>query len=134
MEAIQVDSKLGAFGALLVDLTEIETPPRRICVITEYVGTLYYLAAEIEGRGLACPLLHGGMNYDDRRESLTVFANTGGILLASRAVMTEGIDLRHLTDVVLYDLPASPLALQVVLGRFDRRPRLDRSARHAPDA
>ncbi len=34
--------------------------------------------------------------------------------------MTEGIDLRHVTDVVLYDLPANELALHVVLGRFDR--------------
>lgn len=131
LEVIQVDSKLDAFGALLGYLTEIETLPRRICVISEYLGTLYYLAAEINGRGLACPLLHGGMRYEDRLEFVTKFVNTGGILVATIAVMTEGVDLRHVTDVILYDLPANELALHVVLGRFDRLGRTNQLNVHA---
>ena len=83
------------------------------------------------GGGLACPLLHGGMRYDDRRESVAMFANTGGILLGSAAVMTEGIDLRHVTDVVFYDLPANELALHRVLGRFDRFGRTNQLNVHA---
>ena len=32
----------------------MKTPSTRICVRTEYLRTLYYLAAEIEGLGLTC--------------------------------------------------------------------------------
>ena len=45
IEAISSDSKLDALGGLLSHLTEAKTPPRQICVLTEYVGTLYYLVA-----------------------------------------------------------------------------------------
>jgi hypothetical protein len=121
LEAIQVDSKLTAFGGLLGDLTRTGTPPaRRICVLTDYLSTLYYLAAEIEGRELASPMLHGTMPHEDRQESLRVFRNEGGILVATRAAMSEGLSLSDVTDLVLYDLPADRLALQEILGRFNR--------------
>jgi hypothetical protein len=34
--------------------------------------------------------------------------------------MTEGITLGDTTDLVLYDIPPGKIALQQVLGRFDR--------------
>ncbi len=119
IEEINGDSKLGAFGVLLSHLNEANMPSRRIWVLTEYLGTLYYLAAEIEGLGLACRLLHGGMSPEDRHRSLALFSSAGGILVATRAVMT-GLSLREVTDLVLYDVPISKLALQEVLARFDR--------------
>ena len=89
-------------------------------MLTDFVATCYYLVAEIEGRGLSCQLLHGGMGSDDRLRSLTTFATTGEILVTTRAVMAEGIDLKHVTDFILYDIPRSKDALQQVLGRVDR--------------
>ncbi len=120
IEAISGDSKLDAFGRLLSDLNEAKMPVRRICVITQFVGTLYYLAAEIEGRGMACQLLHGGMGAEDRHKSLTLFLDSGVILVATMAVMTEGFVLPEVTDLILYDVPGSKILLQQVLGRFDR--------------
>ena len=100
--AIRVDSKVVAFGGLLTQLIEAKKSATRICVLTEFLTTCYYLVAEIEGRGLACQLLHGGMGPDDRLRSLTTFATKGEILIATRAVMAEGINLSHVTDFVLY--------------------------------
>lgn len=130
LEAIQVDSKLDAFGSLLANLTHVETSPRWICVLTDYLSTLYYLAAEIEKRGLACLLLHGGMGHEARQESLRMFANTGGVLVATRA-MTEGLSLPDVTDLVLYDLPGSRDAFQKVLGWLDRFGRTKQLTIHA---
>jgi len=131
VDAIGSDSKLNAFSELLNHLDKSKMPSRRICVLTEYLATLYYLAAETEGRGIVCRLFHGGMQYEDRRERLTVFANTGGVLIATRAVMTEGLNLPDVTDLVLYDLPANERALQVVLGRFDRFGKTSQLTVHA---
>ena len=128
--AIKVDSKVIAFGGLLAQLIEAKTPATRICVLTDFLATCFYLVAEIEGRGLTCQLLHGGMDSDDRLRSLTTFLGTGEILIATRAVMAEGLNLSHVTDLVLYDAPESKHALQQVLGRFDRFGRLSQLRVH----
>lgn len=119
IEALGGDSKLSAFSALLTRLTQVTGPPIRILVLTEYVGTLYYLAAEIEGRGMACQLLHGGMDMDERHRSLQLFSETGGILVATLAAMW-GFELSQVTDLVLYDIPGSKTALYVALSRVER--------------
>ena len=46
--------------------------------------------------------------------------------MATGAVMVEGVDLREVTDLVIYDMPGSRLALQQLLGRFDRLGRRSR--------
>jgi len=120
VEALQGDSKLSAFGGAVSQLNGGMAPVSSICVLTDYLATLYYLSAEIEGRGWNYRLLHGGMSSTDRYESLGIFSDAGGILVATRAVMTEGVSLRDVTDLVLYDLPGSEVALREVLGRFDR--------------
>jgi superfamily II DNA or RNA helicase len=119
IEAIDGDSKLDAFGGVLSELGA-KMPFRRICVLTQYLGTLYYLAAEIEGRGMACQLLHGGLNAEDRHKSLTLILDSGVLLVGTIAVMTEGFALPEITDLILYDVPWSTIWLQQVLGRFDR--------------
>lgn len=122
--AIQIDSKAVAFGGLLTQLIEAKRPATRICVLTEFLATCYYLVAEIEGRGLACQLLHGGMGSDDGHDALTKFSTTGEILVTTRAVMAEGINLSLVTDLILYDVPNSREGLQQILGRVDRFGRL----------
>ncbi len=126
IEEIGGDSKLKAFGDLLAQFNEVEMPSRRICVVTNYLGTLYYLAAEIEDQGRACQLLHGGMSAEERQAVLAQFSVTGTILTATAAMLQEGIALPEVTDLVLYDIPSSKIALQVVLGRFDRFGRMNR--------
>ncbi len=68
IEDAEVDSKLRTFAQLLSDLTAMKTPSRRICVVTDYRASLYYLAAEIEGRAMTCQLLHGDMGNEDVTE------------------------------------------------------------------
>ena len=45
----------------------------RICVVTDNLATLHYLAADVESRGQLYRLLHGGMNTEDRVRSLAEF-------------------------------------------------------------
>ncbi|MFA6244704.1 MAG: DEAD/DEAH box helicase [Candidatus Hydrogenedentales bacterium] len=117
--AIEADSKLEAFDRILRDL-DARQAPRRICVFTDHVTTLYYLSAEIEGLGLSCRLFHGGMTPNERQDSLTSFSEGHGILVGTSAVMTEGVSIDQVTDLVLYDVPRSLLLIQQLLGRFDR--------------
>ena len=123
IEVLSGDSKLAAFGEWLNHLNQIKTPSQRICVIAEFRATLFYIAAEIEGRGLKYQLLHGEMRSDERAQSLQSFSIGNGILVATSAVMT-GTDLSYVTDLMLYDIP-NGIGLQQVLGRFNRFGRLN---------
>lgn len=120
IETAGSDSKLAAFVALLGHVEAARTESTRICVLTEYVGTLFYLAAEMETLGKACQVFHAGMSAESRQNTLAVFSRDGGVLTATRAALSEGVALAEVTDLVLYDVPGSSDALQQVLGRFDR--------------
>ena len=118
LETIEIDSKLTAFDGLLSGLDEVQAP-KRICILTEYIATLYYLAAEIESLGLPCVLLHSGMTNLDRQESLTAAIQGQSILLATYAV-AEGYNFGQVTDLILYDVANNEARLRQALGRFDR--------------
>jgi superfamily II DNA/RNA helicase len=118
--ALRVDSKVNSLGDLISNLSIPQIPDMRICVLTDSLATCYYLAAEIEGRGISYQLLHSGMDPEERRTSLRRFLASQGILIATGASMTSGIDLSTATDLVLYEIPVSRSAIDRVLGRFDR--------------
>ena len=120
IEASTSDSKLKAFGELLTGIHGPNAPSRQVVVLTDFVATLFYLAADIEGRGMACQLLHGSMGFEERVRSLELSSTEGGTLVATRAVIGQGIDLRRLQRLVLYDPQLSSPAVEQVLGRFDR--------------
>jgi hypothetical protein len=122
IDASASDSKLNAFGALLSRIDQ-ESAGRRILVLTDFRATLFYLAAEIEERGLACQFLHGSMDTEERVRSFESFSSVGGILVATRAAI-EGLDGREISDLVLYDVPRTDVALKKVLSRFDRLGRV----------
>jgi superfamily II DNA or RNA helicase len=120
LEAMATDSKVAAFRGLMIDLAlEKRAPGRMICVTTDFLATLYYLAAEVEEQGLAYSLINSRMPYEDRLKSLATFENTGSILLATTGAL-RGIDLPNVTDLVPYDLPDSDRLLYVLLTRSDR--------------
>lgn len=120
IEGLGSDSKLSAFGALLNRIEAPKAASTRICVFTEFAATLFYVAAEVENLGSASRLLHGRMSNEDRQSALTKFSGDGGILMATRAALSEGDALGEVTDLVMYDVPDGKDALQQVLGRFDR--------------
>jgi ERCC4-related helicase len=60
------------------------------------------------------------MSSEERDCSLTLFSENGGILVATKAVMTEPLSLREVTELVFYDVPASKVAMQEVIARCDR--------------
>jgi ERCC4-related helicase len=120
LETAGSDSKLAGLVALLRHIDALKSSAARICVLTEYLGTLFYLAAEIESRGKTCHVFHGGMDAEERQRTLARFKHDGGILAANRAAMSEGVALSEVTDLVMYDIPGSPAALERVVARVDR--------------
>jgi superfamily II DNA or RNA helicase len=120
IEKLSKDSKLLVLVGLVNNLKMTDLSPRRVCVLTDYVATLFYVAAEIETLGNPLFILHGAMSFEDRQSSIDRFRSVGGVLIATSAIMSEGVALPDVTDLVFYDIPASPTVVQQILGRFDR--------------
>jgi superfamily II DNA/RNA helicase len=120
LEAPGSDSKAATLVTLLEHINGVKTSSTRVCVLTEFVATLFYLAAEIESRGQTCQVFHGGMPAEERQRTLSLFASEGGVLVATRGVVSGSVSLGEVTDLVLYDTPGGLAALQSVLGRVDR--------------
>jgi superfamily II DNA/RNA helicase len=88
-------------------------------VVSDYVATLFYIAAELEVHGTRADLLHGSFSLEERIQVFHDFATGTGILLATNGAL-EGIELPNVSDLVFYDVPRSFVTLQNILRRFDR--------------
>jgi hypothetical protein len=118
VDEISIDSKFNAFWELLSRL--VQSGSKRICILTDYLATLFYLSAAIETGGMHSLLLHGEIvTAEDYEKTLMSFANGDGILVATRASLTAEVTLGTATDLVLYDIPSSGAALKEILALFD---------------
>ena len=81
-------------------------------------------------RDAAVFVLRGGNGTvpEKSRGAVEGFQERGGILLATTAVMSEGLSLPQVESLILYDLPRSQLMIQRIIGRFQElRHRTDRA-------
>ena len=115
-QALGQDSKAVAAGLRLIRL--LTAPSPRVLVLTSSRATLSYLEATCEGLDLACRTCHGGLDWQERAEAVRAFQAEGGLLLATEAMVAEGMPLAEVTDLVLYDQPSQPARLQAILGQL----------------
>jgi hypothetical protein len=117
LDTLATDSKLEALTSMLTNAKATATMSRSMCILTEYRSTLFYLQTALEELGFAPYILHGTLSIDERLYSLQQFTEHGGILLATTAIL-KGISLSEVDSLVMYDLPRSSLALQVLFAHF----------------
>jgi hypothetical protein len=119
VDEITLDSKFCAFWELFSHLVQTQAGSKRICIVTDFLATLYYLSAAIQFDDTRSLFLDGEtMTTDDIEKNIRSFANGEGILVATRASLS-GEDLSSATDLVLYDIPTSRTAIEEVLAVFE---------------
>lgn len=126
LDALVVDSRLAAFETCVGDLLTAGPSWRRVCVLTDSATTLYYLAADVEDHGVSYALLQGELASADRDRVLTVFAEVGGLLLATVTGLGDGDGLSRVTALILYDSDVSAARFQDILGHFEAVGRVQR--------
>ena len=100
------------------------SPHQKLVVFTEHRDTLSYLHQKITtllGRDDAVVVIHGGIKYNDRRDTQNSFLYDPkvNILLANDAA-SEGINLQRAHLMVNYDLPWNPNRIEQRFGRIHR--------------
>lgn len=131
LEAVREDSKLDTFTKLLENLVRGGAPGVRIAVLTDYLSTLFYLAAEVHALGREELILHSGSSVEDRERTVAALIDAGRVLVATRAGSSITHGLSGVTDLVLYDLPRTKDALMETIGAFDSIGRVEQLRVHA---
>ena len=87
-------------------------------IFTDYADTAEYLEYLAKSRALNVFLLTGGSSTEQRERALHQARNTSSLLIATGAL--EGMDIRFTNQVIHYELPWNPRALEQRIGRVER--------------
>lgn len=107
---------------LLDEITK-QALQEKFLIFTEYRGTVAFLKRELESRygDNAVVVIMGGMNADDRKESIDKFREDSSCrFLISTEAGGEGINLQFCNIMVNYDLPWNPFRVVQRIGRIHR--------------
>lgn len=87
-------------------------------IFTDYADTAEYLEYLAKSRALNVFLLTGASTAEQRQRALDQARNAPSLLIATGAL--EGMDIRFTNQVIHYDLPWNPRALEQRIGRVER--------------
>lgn len=112
------DTKLASLVELVGNRLTAGGESARICIVTDYPSTLYYVSTEIENQGHRCRVLHSSLPAEERQGNLQDFLASGKILVAVTAALSDMLGLGAVTDLVLYDIATDPVELQLAVSSF----------------
>lgn len=104
------DPKMDAFLAVARDCL---SACDRLCVFSSFRDTAEYVRGALEDEGVRVRLCHGGMTYDERRQSAELVEMEGGVLVATVGG-AAGLVVAQARAVINYDLPQNVAALETL--------------------
>ncbi|WP_430386728.1 DEAD/DEAH box helicase [Blastomonas fulva] len=124
-ELIQ-DRKASALLCLLKNRIR-DNPCSRICVVTRFISTAYYLSSFIETEGVAGLLAIGTSPIDDRRENMHLFVDSPPpmVLITTSGAVTSEPALRQVTDLIFYEAAQSSPQVDMIVGQANSIGRKD---------
>lgn len=116
------DRKLAAFLDSVLPAVDAVSANAKLVLFTEYRATQDYLKEALAARygADAIRLIHGGMTYEERGESIAAFEDNARFLISTEAG-GEGLNLHRQCHILVnYDLPWNPMRLVQRIGRLYR--------------
>ncbi len=111
----------------LIRLTQWENPECCMIFCNQKVGVEKVYQALVDA-GYACAMLHGGMEQRDRFKVMADFKKGYYRYLVCTDVAARGIDVKHVTYVVSFDVPEDKEQYVHRIGRTGRGKQIGRAA------
>ena len=108
--------------AALARILDVEAPESAI-VFCRTRTEVDQLTETLKGRGYRAEALHGGLSQDQRDRVMKRFRAKGSDLLIATDVAARGLDVKHVTHVVNYDVPWESESYVHRIGRTGRMGR-----------
>ena len=116
--AVQRAHKAAALGRII----DMEAPASAIIFCRTRLE-VDELTETLAGRGYQAEAIHGGLSQEQRDRVLRRFREGTSEILVATDVAARGLDIKHLSHVVNYDVPSSPDAYVHRIGRTGRAGR-----------
>ena len=115
---IAKDSKLDKLVELVLDINK-KNKGTRILIYTKHPSTLEYLSKTLKKMKFKVSEFKGGLSPSEKSKRIKEFKETSQILISTETG-SEGLNLQFCNNIINYDLPWNPMAVEQRIGRLDR--------------
>lgn len=115
---LTMDSKLDKLIDLINEINKRD-PGTKILLYTKHPATLSYIAETLRKQNFSITEFKGGLTPDEKTKRINEFKEKTQIMISTETG-SEGLNLQFCSNIVNYDLPWNPMAVEQRIGRLDR--------------
>jgi SNF2 family DNA or RNA helicase len=117
-ELIGVDSKMRKLVELVENIKKVDSSDK-ILIYTRHPTTLRYIVENLKHMNLKIMEFMGGLTREEKTLIVKQFKSDADILI-STDTGAEGLNFQFCRNLINYDLPWNPMAVEQRIGRLDR--------------
>jgi SNF2 family DNA or RNA helicase len=115
---LKKDSKIEALIELVKEIFK-EEPNTQILIYTKHPTTLKYIVEKLAPLNLKIVEYAGGLSREEKTARVQEF-KSGANIMISTETGAEGLNFQFCHNLINYDLPWNPMAVEQRIGRLDR--------------
>lgn len=117
-KTLTVDSKLEKLLELIQEITQRDKDTK-ILLYTKHPATLKYISETLKKQNLKITEFQGGLTPSEKTKRIQEFKEKTQIMISTETG-SEGLNLQFCSNIINYDLPWNPMAVEQRIGRLDR--------------
>lgn len=117
-KSLTKDSKLEKLKELILEINERDKGTK-ILLYTKHPATLKYISETLKKQKFEITEFRGGLSPDEKTKRINEFKEKTQIMISTETG-SEGLNLQFCSNIINYDLPWNPMAVEQRIGRLDR--------------
>lgn len=117
-KSLTKDSKLEKLIGLVSEINQRDKGTK-ILLYTKHPATLKYISDTLKKKKFKITEFKGGLTADEKTKRIQEFKEKTQILVSTETG-AEGLNLQFCSNIINYDLPWNPMAVEQRIGRLDR--------------
>jgi SNF2 family DNA or RNA helicase len=115
---LKVDTKLAGLIKIIDEILSKDKKDK-ILIYTKHPATLKYISETLRKKSIKVVEFQGGLNPIEKTKRIKEFADKMQIMISTDAG-AEGLNFQFCSNIINYDLPWNPMAVEQRIGRLDR--------------
>jgi SNF2 family DNA or RNA helicase len=115
---VKKDSKIEALVNLVEEIYK-KDPDAKILIYTKHPITLKYIIEKLKPYNLKIVEFLGGLDREEKTNRIKEFKESAQIMISTETG-SEGLNFQFCNNLINYDLPWNPMAVEQRIGRLDR--------------
>jgi len=118
-KTLTADTKIERL-VMLVKEIRARSNDEKILIYTRHPTTLRYIVEKLAPLNLQIIEFAGGLDREEKSRRIELFKKGGADILISTDTGAEGLNFQFCRNLINYDLPWNPMAVEQRIGRLDR--------------